>query len=101
MEHDAAFTKIRDLAHIQCRDSLMVCAILLNTTTGKVENVAQCAIVSSTATGIHALPTLPTSITSTPEEHFSIDGRRISASTPGFHLVRQKDGKVVKVWRGK
>lgn len=101
VEHDAAFTKIRDLAHIQCLDSLMVCAILLNTTTGKVENVAQCAIVSSTATGIHALPALPSSITSSPEEHFSIDGRRISASAPGFHLVRQKDGKVVKVWRGK
>ncbi len=101
VEHTASFTQIKDLTRIQCRDSLMVCAILLNTTTKKVENVAQCAIVSSTTTGVHALPVWPASTTSTPEEHFSIDGRRISASTPGIHLVRRANGQVEKLWKGK
>lgn len=101
VEHTASFSQIKDLTRIQCRDSLMVCAILLNTTTKKVENVAQCRITSTTTTGIHALPAWSASAVSAPEEHFSIDGRRISASAPGIHLVRQKDGKVVKIWRGK
>lgn len=92
-EHTTTFDNLSQYYTVQSKKQLAVCALLINTRTHQIANAAKCTITSNTTTNM-TQTTLST--TTTTSQHFDIDGRRISPTTPGIHIIRNTDGSVSK-----
>ncbi len=90
--HNVTFDNVSQHSLIQDKSKLSVCALLINKSTGKIENAAKCAIKSS-STGI-------TSVGRNASEavaYYSADGSRLDAPKRGLNIIRHADGTTSKV----
>ena len=90
--HNVTFDNVSQYSLIQDKSKLSVCALLINKSTGKIENAAKCAIKSS-STGI-------TNVNRNASEavgYYSADGSRLNSPKRGLNIIRYADGTTSKV----
>ncbi len=92
--HATSFTGIASNRFIQDRSKLSVCALLIDTSTGRIENAAKCAVTSKT-TGLCATPHAAPRAAA-PTVWYSPDGRRTGAHGKGVRIGVTPDGRTVK-----
>lgn len=92
--HTTSFTGIASNSFIQDRSKLSVCALLIDTATGRIENAAKCAVTSKT-TGLCGTPHA-TPPSAAPTVWYTPDGRRAAAQGKGVRIGVTPDGRTVK-----
>ena len=90
--HTAVFSGLSRNAFIQDKSRLSVCTLLLDTSTGRIENAAKCAVTSkpTSLAPARAAGHAPATV------WYSPDGRRFSAPARGVNIAVRPDGTAVK-----
>lgn len=92
--HTYIFKNISNKKIIQDKSKLKVCVLLINKTTGRIENAAKCTISEPNTTAISSLSQGEGQVVET--ARYTLDGRRITTPQKGVNIVKYSDGRVSK-----
>ena len=92
--HTYIFRNISNKKIIQDKSKLKVCVLLINKTTGRIENAAKCTISEPNTTAISSLSQREGQVVET--ARYTLDGRRITTPQKGINIVKYSDGRVSK-----
>ena len=92
--HTYIFRNISNKKIIQDKSKLKVCVLLINKTTGRIENAAKCTISEPNTTAISSLSQGEGQVVET--ARYTLDGRRITTPQKGVNIVKYSDGRVSK-----
>ena len=92
--HTYIFKNISNKKIIQDKSKLKVCVLLINKTTGRIENAAKCTISEPNTTAISSLSQGNGKVVET--ARYTLDGRRITTPQKGVNIVKYSDGRVSK-----
>ena len=92
--HTYTFKNISNKKIIQDKSKLKVCVLLINKTTGRIENAAKCTISEPNTTAISSLSQREGQVVET--ARYTLDGRRITTPQKGVNIVKYSDGRVSK-----
>ena len=92
--HTYIFRNISNKKIIQDKSKLKVCVLLINKTTGRIENAAKCTISEPNTTAISSLSQREGQVVET--ARYTLDGRRITTPQKGVNIVKYSDGRVSK-----
>lgn len=79
---------------MQDKSKLNVCVLLINKTTGRIENAAKCTISEPNTTAISTVSEGKDTAVET--ARYTLDGRRITTPQKGINIVKYSDGRVSK-----
>lgn len=94
INHSTSFDNISQYSLIQRRDMLSICVMVINTTTGQVDNSATCRIGESSTS---AVKEVSKSTNKTVMGVYSLDGRKLAKPAKGVNIIHYSDGSVRKV----
>jgi len=92
--HTYIFRNISNKKIIQDKSKLKVCVLLINKTTGRIENAAKCTISEPNTTAISSLSQGEGQVVET--ARYTLDGHRITTPQKGVNIVKYSDGRVSK-----
>ena len=88
------FRNISKYKVIQKKSNLSVCVLLINITTGHIENAAKCSIADAGTTNIsNAAVNGQEGVV---VARYTLDGQLITAPVRGINLVKYSNGRIVK-----
>ena len=92
--HTYIFRNISNKKIIQDKSKLKVCVLLINKTTGRIENAAKCTISEPNTTAISSLSQGEGQVVEI--ARYTLDGRGITTPQKGVNIVKYSDGRVSK-----
>ena len=92
--HTYIFKNISNKKIIQDKSKLKVCVLLINKTTGRIENAAKCTISEPNTTAISTVSERKD--TAVEIARYTLDGRRVTTPQKGINIVKYSDGRVSK-----